>query len=264
MRLLRAVVLVLVGLLVLVGVLFLGACGGEEKNAVDTRAASVSAPARDPIVIRATLMVAAEEGSEPIATGTVLDGSTLGGTPFCVGGTILESHASLDPEMKAYLIDRKITCPDGTVRIGFTPEVGAGRAPQGQTPQKGVWTIVSGTGEFEGLSGSGKGEAVYGPSPGSPVRSTFTGTVTRSRHGDGADSRRTPVPLRKPKLHLEIVLAAALLLVSCGPTEREKVERAAKKRWQARSATCTHRSGKLYGCVLLRAHIPVKLQFTDD
>jgi hypothetical protein len=60
------------------------------------------------------------------------------------------------------------------------------------------------------------------------------------------------------------VLSAVLLLVGCGPTEREKVERAAKKRWQARGATCTHRSGKLYGCVLLRARIPVRLQFTDD
>jgi hypothetical protein len=53
------------------------------------------------------------------------------------------------------------------------------RWPRHQTPQKGVWTIVSGTGEYEGLSGSGKSEAVYGPNPSSPVRSTFTGTVTR-------------------------------------------------------------------------------------
>jgi hypothetical protein len=174
-RLHRAVALALAGLLVLVGVLLLGACGGDEKDV----AASATAPAGEPIVIRATLIVAAEEGSEPIATGTVLEESTLGGAPFCAGGTILESHARLDPKMKAYLIDRKITCSDGTVRIGFTPEVGAGPAPQGRTPQKGVWTIVSGTGEFEGLSGSGKSEAVYGPNPGSPVRSTFTGTVTR-------------------------------------------------------------------------------------
>ena len=35
--------------------------------------------------------------------------------PFCAGGTILESHTSLDPKMKSYLIDRKITCPDGTL-----------------------------------------------------------------------------------------------------------------------------------------------------
>jgi hypothetical protein len=175
MRVLRAVVLVLAGMLVLVGLLFLGACGGDEKDA----ATSATAPPGEPIVIHSTLIVAAEEGSEPIATGTILEGSTLAGTPFCAGGTILESHASLDPKMKAYLIDRKITCPDGTVRIGYTPEVGADSAPQGQTPQKGVWTIVSGTGEFEGLSGSGKSEAVYGPNPSSPVRSTFTGTVTR-------------------------------------------------------------------------------------
>jgi hypothetical protein len=61
-----------------------------------------------------------------------------------------------------------------------------------------------------------------------------------------------------------VVLAAALLVVGCGPSEREKVERAAKTRWQARSGTCTHRSGNLYGCVLLRAHIPLRLQFADD
>ena len=175
-RLLRLVVPVPVGMLVLVGVLFLGACGGEEKDAADTGVASATAPAGEPIVIRATLIVAAEEGSEPIATGTVLEASTLGGTPFCVGGTILESHASLDPKMKPYLIDRKITCADGTVRIGITPEVSA--APQPQT-QTGSWTIVSGTGVFERLAGSGKSEAVYGSNPNSPVQETLTGSVTR-------------------------------------------------------------------------------------
>ena len=164
--------------LVTVAVFLLGACG-DEDDAADTSVASTTARRGEPIVIRATMIVAAEEGSEPIATGTILEGSTLGGTPFCAGGTILESHASLDPTMKAYLIDRKISCPDGTVRIGYTPEVGADSAPQGQTPQKGVWTIVSGSGEYEGLGGSGKSEAVYGPNPSSPVRSTFTGTVTR-------------------------------------------------------------------------------------
>ena len=105
----------------------------------------------EPIVIREKLTIAAEEGSEPIATGTILDGSTLGDTPFCAGGTILESHASLDPKVEPYLIDMKITCPDGTVRIGFTPEVGADPDPQEGQPQKGVWMIVSGTGEYEGL-----------------------------------------------------------------------------------------------------------------
>ena len=163
-------------LLVLVGVLCLEACGGAEDDAADTSATSTTERRGEPIVIHATMIVAAEEGSEPIATGTVLEGSTLGGSPFCVGGTILDSHASLDPKMEPYLIDRKITCPNGTVRIGLTPEVGA--ELQSLT-QRGSWTIVSGTGAFEGLGGSGKGEAVYGPNPKSPVRETLTGTVTR-------------------------------------------------------------------------------------
>jgi hypothetical protein len=166
-----------VGVLVLVGVLFLGACGGDEKkDATNTSAAPTTAPRSEPIVIRAKLIIAAKEQSEPTATGTILAGSTLGGAPFCTGGTIRDSHASLDPKMEPYLIDRKITCPDGTVRIGFTPEVGA--EPQGQT-QRGSWKIVSGTGAFEGLGGSGKSEAVYGSNPNSPVRETLTGTVTR-------------------------------------------------------------------------------------
>ena len=163
-------------LLVFVGVLCLGACGGDGNDAAGTSVASTTARRGEPIVIRGKLIVAAEAGSEPIATGTILEGSTLGGSAFCAGGTIRDSHASLDPKMKAYLIDRKITCPDGTVRIGITPEVSA--APQPQT-QTGSWTIVSGTGAFERFGGSGKGEAVYGPNPDSPVRETLTGTVTR-------------------------------------------------------------------------------------
>ena len=63
---------------------------------------------------------------------------------------------------------------------------------------------------------------------------------------------------------LGVVSAVALLLSGCGPSERERVERAAKQRWNARTATCTHRSGQLYGCVLLGAQIPVGRQFTDD
>jgi hypothetical protein len=172
----RAAVLLPRGVLGLVAVLILGACGGNEKNAANTSAGSSTAPRSEPILIRDKLMVAAKEHSEPIATGTILVGSTLGGAPFCAGGTILDSHASLDPEMKPYLIDMRITCPDGTVRIGLTPKVGA--ATKGHT-QMGMWTIVSGTGAFKGLDGTGKSEAVYSPNPSSPVHEVFTGTVTR-------------------------------------------------------------------------------------
>jgi hypothetical protein len=160
--------------LVLVGVLFLGACGGDADDAADTSAASTTEPRGEPIVIETSVMIAAEEGAEPIATGEVLEGSALGGSPFCVGGTIVDSHGSDDPTVEPYgLIDRTITCADGTVRVGFTPELS-----QGQT-QTGSWTIVSGTAVFEELRGSGEMKVVYDPDNGSLARETLTGTVTR-------------------------------------------------------------------------------------
>jgi hypothetical protein len=63
---------------------------------------------------------------------------------------------------------------------------------------------------------------------------------------------------------LAAVFAVGLLLAGCGPSQRAIVERAAPKRWHARSATCVHRSERLYGCVLQGAQIPLRLQFTDD
>jgi hypothetical protein len=164
----RAVLLVL-------GVIFLAACGRDEDNAADTSAASTTAPRGERIAIRTRMVIAATEGSEPIATGKVLEESTLGGSPFCAGGTILDSHASTDPTLEPHrLIDRTITCPDGTVRVGLTPEVG----PQGPTG-KGSWTIVSGTGSFKGLRVSGKMKVVDDPDDESLGRETLTGTVTR-------------------------------------------------------------------------------------
>jgi hypothetical protein len=161
----RAVVLVLV-------VLLLGACAGDEDDAADTSAASTTAPRGEPIMVRTRMVIAATPRSEPIATGEVLEGSTLGGSAFCAGGTILDSHGSPDPDV--LLIARTITCPDGRVRMDLTPEV----VPQGQT-QTGSWTIVGGTGAFDGLRGSGEMEVVYDPDNDSLGRETLTGTVTR-------------------------------------------------------------------------------------
>jgi hypothetical protein len=157
--------------LVLLGVLLVGACGGGEDGASETSAASTTERRGEPVVIRTSMSIAPTDRAEPIATGEVLEGSTLGGSPFCVGGTILDSHGSADPDV--WLIARTITCPDGTVRMDLTPEV-----PQGLS-QTGSWTIVSGTGAFGGLSGSGEMEVAYDPDDDELARETFTGTVTR-------------------------------------------------------------------------------------
>jgi hypothetical protein len=150
--------------LVLVGAVPpLGACGGGEDS---------NQPREEAVVIKTSVSIAATEGAEPIATGEILKGSTLGGTAFCAGGTILDSHASADPAVAELgLIDRAITCPDGSVRMVFTP------GEQG-LKQPGVWTIVSGTGPFEGLRGSGELEVTYDPTDDTAAHETYTGTAT--------------------------------------------------------------------------------------
>ena len=143
---------------VLIGVV-VSSCGGEDEQGRD-------------VVIKTKVDIAATEGAEPIATGEILEGSTIGAAPFCVGGRIRDTHASADPDVASRgLIKRVITCSDGTLTIGFTPEPGRG------SDQIGTWTATSGTGAFEGLRGSGELEVVYGDAE-SSTRETLTGTVT--------------------------------------------------------------------------------------
>ena len=158
------------GALVLIaaGVVIAGGCGGGEDFS-DTSAES------EELVIKTSVVGATTPGAEPIATGEVADGSTLDGSPFCVGGTIVDSHGSPDPEVP--LIARTITCREGKVRMDITPEVSEEMQSEDLT-QWGSWEIVSGTGDFEGLRGSGEMEIVYDPDPNQPARGTYTGTVT--------------------------------------------------------------------------------------
>jgi hypothetical protein len=155
--------------LVVLGVL-LAACGQGEDGASDPSAASTTMQRAEPIEIRTSVKIAPTPGAEVIATGEVLEGSTLGGSPFCPGGTILDSHGSTDPE--EWLIARTITCPGGRVRMDLRPE-----PPQGLT-QTGAWVIVSGTGDFQGLGGKGKMEIAYDSDPEAPARETYNGTAT--------------------------------------------------------------------------------------
>jgi hypothetical protein len=149
----------------MVGVLLVGACGGGEDDASGTSEEG------ERLVIRTSVTIAPTEGAEPIATGDILEGSTLGDSPFCVGGTIRDTHGSPDPEV--LLIARTITCQDGTIRLDLSPELSQ------SLTQAGSWTIVSGTGAYEGLSGSGEMETTNEPDPAAPARETLTGTVMR-------------------------------------------------------------------------------------
>ncbi len=102
-----------------------------------------------------------------IPRGEVLRGSSIGDSPFCPHGTFRDKHGNDE----IGLVDRTLRCPDGSLRIGFTPGV-----PQGRT-QAGPWKVLSGTGGFEGLRGHGQMEVKYERGSSSVGRETFTGTV---------------------------------------------------------------------------------------
>ena len=134
---------------------FAPACGGEDDAAANHEAQS--------IVIKTRMNLPA---------GEILDGSMVGGSPFCAGGTVEDKH-STDPAVG--LAEKTITCQDGTLRMGFDPQV-----PVGNT-QRGPWRIVSGTGAYEGWSGGGQMVMRYDPGDKKehPTRGgeRFTGTV---------------------------------------------------------------------------------------
>jgi hypothetical protein len=140
-----------------------GANGDDGGSAGTTTSTSKSAGEAEPILIRTRVS---------IPSGKILDGSVIGDSPFCPGGTVMDQHGA--PPIG--LVDRTITCPDGTLRMGFDPQV-----PEGDE-QRGPWRIVSGTGAYEGWRGEGEMVMRYDPTDKSPHptrgRERYTGTVT--------------------------------------------------------------------------------------
>ncbi len=145
-------------------------CGGEgggEPTAADRAPASPSTSeavgAPEPIVIRTHVVLPAV---------TILKGSTVGNSSFCPGGTAEDQHGTPD----IGLVDRTITCRDGTLRMGFDPQ-----QPTGDT-QRGPWRIISGTDAYAGWAGRGEMVTRYDPRDNSQHPTDwserFTGTVT--------------------------------------------------------------------------------------
>jgi hypothetical protein len=162
----HAIVRALLAVALTVASIALAACGGDDEAGGPTAALDVEASS-----------LPVTEGGEPILirthvnipSGKVLGGSSIGDSPFCPGGTFHDQHGNED----IGLVDRTFRCPDGTLRIGFTPGV-----PQART-QAGPWKVLSGSGAYEGLQGSGQMKTRYVRGSDMEGRETFTGTVAR-------------------------------------------------------------------------------------
>jgi hypothetical protein len=158
----------------------LGACGDDDgdetgvatTSGVDSDVSADPGDGSEEILIKTQAEIGAAEelrGSN-VSEGEVLDGSSIGDSPFCPTGTFRDAHSE-DPEIG--FVDRTFLCPDGGLRIGFSPQ-----APTTPRTQSGPWHVVSGTGAFEGLEGRGQMEIKYEPhTKATEGRETFTGTV---------------------------------------------------------------------------------------
>jgi hypothetical protein len=156
------------------------ACGGDDGGesesattaAADSNISTDAGQAGEEIVIKTQVKInAAEENvGSNVSRGAILDGSSIGDSPFCPDGTFQDAHSD-DPAIG--FVDRTIQCPDGGLRIGFSP----GPPPTPLT-QSGPWHVVSGTGAFKGMQGDGQMEIAYEPhTEATEGRETFTGTV---------------------------------------------------------------------------------------
>ena len=153
--------------LVLLGVLLVGACGGGKDGASETSVQS------EQVEILTSVVGAATERAEPIATGKVLEGSPLGGSPFCVGGTIRDTHGSPDPEV-ALIARRSSARGQSADRLNARSVAGNAAGPDSD----GLVDDCQRHRCLRGLRGSGEMEIVYDPYPNAPARGRYTGTVT--------------------------------------------------------------------------------------
>lgn len=102
--------------------------------------------------------------------GKVLEGSLLGTSPFCRGGTVRHAFGSPDIGFPAINV---FHCADGQLRIGFGP----GPDQANHTVQTSGWKILDGSGRFAGMTGEGQMKVRWDRAGASKGQETFKGRV---------------------------------------------------------------------------------------
>src|SRR3954454_19682129 len=144
----------------------LGGCGGD-GGAATTRGTTSERSTDSATRARKIVIKAHANLQDVIDKGEVLSGSSLGGEAFCQGGRFSGGHDTA-------MIYRTFKCPNGILRIGFTPGNGSARTVTGR------WKVLSGTRAFKGMRGSGRIQTRFGAgSQPAEARETFRGSVFR-------------------------------------------------------------------------------------
>src|SRR3954453_19874336 len=182
------------GIALTIGMIGLAGCGGgddaegrttaaAETSAAETSTADTSTP---PPVDGDAVLIRTRVTDARAHTGEVLDGSVIGETAFCAGGTT--SGSSRGPT-----ITTTFTCPGGPLLLEYAPR-------QPSLVQSAAWEVVDATGDLEGLRGGGWMVAVFESDDPDAGTETFAGTVSscrdrhRSRRGRGRTRPRPGTP----------------------------------------------------------------------
>jgi len=136
--------------------------GGDDGGSASTETSSHETSTSTP-VHGAAILIETRVTSARSHTGEVSDGSVIGESEFCHGGTT--GGSSQGPT-----ITTTFTCPDGTLEVQYAPT-------QPSLVQSAAWEIVGGTGSFEGLRGGGYMAASFLSDNPDAGREVFTGTV---------------------------------------------------------------------------------------
>jgi hypothetical protein len=113
------------------------ACGDDSEGGGKTAAAN-AAPSADLAVGDHSILI---ETHVKLPTGEVLSESFIDDSDFCPGGSFRDEHG----DESVGLVVRTFTCPEGRLRIGFSPT-------QPSLIQSSAWHVVSGSGRFDGLA----------------------------------------------------------------------------------------------------------------
>ena len=153
-----------------VAAMSLAACGDDDSTAV--RTVTVPAPAssseqptaagQEPVVDGDAILIRTRITDGRTHKGTVLDGSVIGESAFCPGGTT--SGGGAVPIVTTF------SCPDGRLTVKFA-------VTRPGSVQSAVWEVVRGTGRFAGLRGGGSMVAQFPDDDPEQGRETFVGTV---------------------------------------------------------------------------------------
>lgn len=156
-------------MMVLMAVLVLAACAGDDSGDVDTSTSGAEAADDTPTAGPVTIVTQADFSDRPVVGSfEVTVGADLLG---CSNGTFVDDFVARDD------IKKVMTCDSGSNEGIFTLVFALNGPDAGPGDENGPWSVVEGSGGFVGLQGSGDWSMVEATDGSDQGVETLTGDI---------------------------------------------------------------------------------------